>query len=204
MLDLRHSAVTVKSSIFLDITPSQERNQQETRSKQSCACCLVHANFLLGFFFDPEDGIDIFLQKSRLTFIGLYGVIFQKMEIFNDENIYLSNKPLSQTINKYDHLHSYLVDMSFSFFKGPSLVVTGNKLITIYSLLQNFALLYSIPIIHKFMMYSLTHSSRWLSEFSVTCVLCTYVSCYILILVYHQIECLLINKLKSAFFSFNI
>jgi hypothetical protein len=36
-----------------------------------------HADFLLGLFFDPEDGG--VPPKSRLTFNGLYGVISQKI-----------------------------------------------------------------------------------------------------------------------------
>jgi hypothetical protein len=27
------------------------------------ACCLLHADFFLGIYFDPEDGGDIFLRK---------------------------------------------------------------------------------------------------------------------------------------------
>jgi hypothetical protein len=30
---------------------------------QSFACCLLQSGFLLGFFLDPEDGGDIFLQN---------------------------------------------------------------------------------------------------------------------------------------------
>jgi hypothetical protein len=30
---------------------------------QSSACYLLYSGFLLGFFFDPEDGGDIFLQN---------------------------------------------------------------------------------------------------------------------------------------------
>jgi hypothetical protein len=42
-----------------------------------------HAGFLLGPFFDPEDGGDVF-SKRRLTLNGLYGVVSQKTELVND------------------------------------------------------------------------------------------------------------------------
>jgi hypothetical protein len=38
-----------------------------------------HAGFLLGLFFDPEDGGDMFLRNVRMTFNGLHGVISQNM-----------------------------------------------------------------------------------------------------------------------------
>jgi hypothetical protein len=40
-----------------------------------------HAGFLLGIFFDPEDGGDV-PPKRRLTFNGLHGVISQKIVLF--------------------------------------------------------------------------------------------------------------------------
>jgi hypothetical protein len=33
------------------------------RVKPGSACYLLHAGFLLGFFFDPEDGDDMFLRN---------------------------------------------------------------------------------------------------------------------------------------------
>jgi hypothetical protein len=77
----RSNNTSKKSSIFWDITPcsplkvnrsfgetrclhlqerrtSQARNQHEAGGKHS----LLHADFLLGLFFDPEDGGDVFLQ----------------------------------------------------------------------------------------------------------------------------------------------
>jgi hypothetical protein len=41
--------------------------------------CLL-AGFLLGLFFDPEDGGDMFLLN--VCFTGLHGVISQKMILF--------------------------------------------------------------------------------------------------------------------------
>jgi hypothetical protein len=45
------------------------------------AACF-HAGFLLGLFFDPEDGSNMFFPKRRLTFNGLRGVIFREKELF--------------------------------------------------------------------------------------------------------------------------
>jgi hypothetical protein len=43
--------IYLKSSVFWDITPC------------GSACYLLFASFLLGLFFDPEDGGDIFLRN---------------------------------------------------------------------------------------------------------------------------------------------
>jgi hypothetical protein len=40
------------------------------------ACCLLHSGFLLGIFFNPEDGMTCF-SKRRLTVNGLHGVVSQ-------------------------------------------------------------------------------------------------------------------------------
>jgi hypothetical protein len=37
---------------------------------------------MLGLFFDPEDGGDMFLRNVGLTFNGLHGVIYQKTVLF--------------------------------------------------------------------------------------------------------------------------
>jgi hypothetical protein len=42
----------------------------------------LSAGFLLGLFFDSEDGGDV-NPKLRLTFNGLHGVISQKIVLFN-------------------------------------------------------------------------------------------------------------------------
>jgi hypothetical protein len=34
---------------------------------QGCACCLLHAGFLLGIFCEHEDGGDMFLQKVNCS-----------------------------------------------------------------------------------------------------------------------------------------
>jgi hypothetical protein len=39
----------------------EEKRREEKRRKVSLLVTCFHAGFLLGFFFDPEDGGDIFL-----------------------------------------------------------------------------------------------------------------------------------------------
>lgn len=79
------TVVVMKNSVFWDVTPcsllkdnqhfggtchlhlhgrmiSLARNQHEAGSTQS-TCYWLHAGFLLGFSFDPEDGDDMFLQN---------------------------------------------------------------------------------------------------------------------------------------------
>jgi hypothetical protein len=43
-------------------------NQREADSKESFVCYLLHGGFLLGSFFDSEDGGDIFLRRFRCLF----------------------------------------------------------------------------------------------------------------------------------------
>jgi hypothetical protein len=74
------TAVVMKSTIFWDITQcsplkvnrfrrnmsrlsSGSKNKPSKISVSSAACYLLHAGFLLGLFFEPEDGGDIFLRK---------------------------------------------------------------------------------------------------------------------------------------------
>jgi hypothetical protein len=40
------------------------RNKHEAGSKQSSASCMLPDGFLLGLFFDPEDGCNIFLKNT--------------------------------------------------------------------------------------------------------------------------------------------
>jgi hypothetical protein len=44
------------------------------------ACYRLHAGFLLGLFFDPEDGGDV-SPKQQLTYNALHDVISQKTEV---------------------------------------------------------------------------------------------------------------------------
>jgi hypothetical protein len=78
---LRHlTAVVIKSSIFLDITPCNQlkinrhfggtcRTDEEASKKQACSgLCLLFALrcFLLGLLLRPKDGGDIFLRNVGL------------------------------------------------------------------------------------------------------------------------------------------
>jgi hypothetical protein len=50
------------------MSPLSSRKQGEAGSEQSSVCYMLHAGFLLGLFFDPEDGSDMFLRKvGRLS-----------------------------------------------------------------------------------------------------------------------------------------
>jgi hypothetical protein len=89
-LDLANHSGEYKEYYLLEHNDKQATNHDEHTARRTVLATLLYACFLLGLFFEPEDGIDIFLPK-----------------FFKDRNIYFSNKPLSQTMNKYDHLHSY-------------------------------------------------------------------------------------------------
>jgi hypothetical protein len=43
---------------------------QQSKQQTGSACCLLHAGFLLGLFFNPEDGGDMFFPKQWLTLAG--------------------------------------------------------------------------------------------------------------------------------------
>jgi hypothetical protein len=49
------TTVILKSSVFWDITLCSPLKEY--------ACCLLHAGFLRGLFFDPEDGDYVFFQN---------------------------------------------------------------------------------------------------------------------------------------------
>jgi hypothetical protein len=81
------TAMVIKNSIFWDITPCSPFNQRMFRKNKSLPfsgsknksrkrparsrqqadydCYLLLARFLLGLFFGPENGGDIFLRKLR-------------------------------------------------------------------------------------------------------------------------------------------
>jgi hypothetical protein len=84
-------AVVMKSPTFWGIKPCsplnvnryfflqgrrerQARNKHEVDKKKS----LLHAGFLLGLHFDPEDGGYMLLRNVSLTFNGLRIIVFPK------------------------------------------------------------------------------------------------------------------------------
>jgi hypothetical protein len=69
-------AVVMKSSVFWD-KPKKLLWKQMTNRALLAAC--FHADFVLGLFFDPEDGDDMFLRNVCCLFNGLHGVISQKI-----------------------------------------------------------------------------------------------------------------------------
>jgi hypothetical protein len=38
-------------------------SKNKAKKKPACACYLIHAGFVLGLYFDSEDGGDMFLQN---------------------------------------------------------------------------------------------------------------------------------------------
>jgi hypothetical protein len=63
--------------------------EQHVVRRKSFACYLLHASFLLGLYFYPEDGGDMFLLNK--IFNGLHGVITQKIEFFITTAVRISN-----------------------------------------------------------------------------------------------------------------
>jgi hypothetical protein len=54
-------------------------------------CYLHHAGFLLGLFFDPEDGGGHVPLKHQSIFIALHGVISEMTELFKTTTVSTSN-----------------------------------------------------------------------------------------------------------------
>jgi hypothetical protein len=59
--------------------------------KQSSACYLLHAGFLPGLFFNPEDGSNITLLKCQMTFNGLHSITSQKTELLITTTVRIAN-----------------------------------------------------------------------------------------------------------------
>jgi hypothetical protein len=60
------AAVVTKSSIVWDITACSQLKVNRRFGRTCSACCLLHAGFFLGLFFEPEYGYDIFLRNVGL------------------------------------------------------------------------------------------------------------------------------------------
>jgi hypothetical protein len=63
--DNRHFGLTYHLHLQ-DLRTSKARNQREAGSKERAAYGLLYSGFLLGLFFDFEDGSDMFLRSSSL------------------------------------------------------------------------------------------------------------------------------------------
>jgi hypothetical protein len=66
-------------------------------SVDSACHLLSQAGFLLGLFFDPEDGGDV-PKKRRLTFNGLHSVIAQKIELFITEKLFSKSDIINEMV----------------------------------------------------------------------------------------------------------
>jgi hypothetical protein len=71
----------MKSTIFSDITPYSPL--EVSPASRTLPATFFQAGFLLASFFDPEDGGDIFVRNVGLTFNGLYGVMPQRIVLFD-------------------------------------------------------------------------------------------------------------------------
>jgi hypothetical protein len=90
------TAVVTKNSVFWYVTPCcllnvnwryggtcylhlQGKRISQARNQQSSACCLLYASFLLGLFFYPEDGGNMFLLNvswHSVDYMALYPSTF--------------------------------------------------------------------------------------------------------------------------------
>jgi hypothetical protein len=80
-------------AVFCDATPCSPL-------KDNLLCSdyyLLHADFLLGLFFDPEDRDSMFLRNINWLSNGLHGVISQKIELSMTTGMRISN-PIFHTI----------------------------------------------------------------------------------------------------------
>jgi hypothetical protein len=68
--------------------------------EESLLATCFHAGFLLGLFFEPENGGDI-PPKHRLPFNGIHGVISQKIMLFKKCFFVVSVQSLRVAENDY-------------------------------------------------------------------------------------------------------
>jgi hypothetical protein len=62
----------VSEKNFASICRLEKQASQETKAKKVASRALFHAGLLLGLFFNPEDGGDVFLQNGGLHSTALY------------------------------------------------------------------------------------------------------------------------------------
>jgi hypothetical protein len=72
----------VNSSIFWDITPFIQLKVNRLFGGKISSFYLLHAGFLLGLLFGPDDGGEMLLRNVSGLFSGLHGVISQKIKLF--------------------------------------------------------------------------------------------------------------------------
>jgi hypothetical protein len=66
--------------------PGLELNVELACHKQSYACCLLRAGFLLCLFFDPEDG-GVISPETLVDIHRTIGLISHKAELFTDHTV---------------------------------------------------------------------------------------------------------------------
>jgi hypothetical protein len=72
-------------------SPSSGSKKKASKKRARCAYCLNHASYLLGLFFDAQNGDGMFLLNVGLNFNGLHGVISQMTEPFITTAVRSSN-----------------------------------------------------------------------------------------------------------------
>jgi hypothetical protein len=98
-----NQSVILKSTVFWDITScgplkvnqhcgikSPPSSGSKNKPGRVLLSTCFHPGFLLGLFFDPEDGGDMFLPNVG-CFNGLHGVISQKIVLFITTAVRTSN-----------------------------------------------------------------------------------------------------------------
>jgi hypothetical protein len=86
-----------------------------------------HAGFLLGLFFDPEDGGDV-PPKRRLTFNRLHGIISQKTVFFITTAVRTSNP----TQNSFRIMYNNSVCTRYVSTTKPNRLMLFRETVAVY------------------------------------------------------------------------
>jgi hypothetical protein len=78
-----HTARPLRKSPQICQQQLSQRSLWSITSSRVHGLCLLPASFLLGLFFDPDDGRNMFPPKHRMSLSGLHGVISQYTKPFN-------------------------------------------------------------------------------------------------------------------------